>query len=224
MKKMLIFFLWMVKLYSYDIEIYSKEEIFFEKDILEYKIVEIPKNSVFNIKQKSSNSFEFDSNDLGQYKIAFTSISGEVIEEVINVIGKNYTLQDIEVLFKSNKIYDCIREIYLYSSDNIQSQKLIYQYLLTKSAEKENIDYILNVFSTSTLFIKNFEFEQENFLEQLFLNKKEMGDVRAEVLILNLLKEYNSYYAFLYGKYCLENGIEQEKGVLELKKLVEDAS
>ena len=219
MKKMLIFFLWMVKLYSYDIEIYSKEEIFFEKDILEYKIIEIPKNSVFNIKQKSSNSFEFDSSDLGQYKIAFTSISGEVIEEVINVIGKNYTLQDIEVLFKSNKIYDCIREIYLYSSDNIQSQKLIYQYLLTKSAEKENIDYILNVFSTSKLFIKNFEFEQENFLEQLFLNKKEMGDVRAEVLILNLLKEYNSYYAFLYGKYCLENGIEQEKGVLELKKL-----
>ena len=104
MKKMLIFFLWMVKLYSYDIEIYSKEEIFFEKDILEYKIIEIPKNSVFNIKQKSSNSFEFDSSDLGQYKIAFTSISGEVIEEVINVIGKNYTLQDIEVLFKSNKI------------------------------------------------------------------------------------------------------------------------
>ena len=222
MKKMLIFFLWMVKLYSYDIEIYSKEEIFFEKDILEYKIIEIPKNSVFNIKQKSSNSFEFDSSDLGQYKIAFTSISGEVIEEVINVIGKNYTLQDIEVLFKSNKIYDCIREIYLYSSDNIQSQKLIYQYLLTKSAEKENIDYILNVFSTSKLFIKNFEFEQENFLEQLFLNKKEMGDVRAEVLILNLLKEYNSYYAFLYGKYCLENGKKKEKGVLELKKLVDE--
>ena len=52
MKKMLIFFLWMVKLYSYDIEIYSKEEIFFEKDILEYKIVEIPKNSVFNNNQK----------------------------------------------------------------------------------------------------------------------------------------------------------------------------
>ena len=49
-----------------------------------------------------------------------------------------------------------------------------------------------------------------------------MGDVRAEVLILNLLKEYNSYYAFLYGKYCLENGIEQEKGVLELKKLVDE--
>ncbi len=41
-------------------------------------------------------------------------------------------------------------------------------------------------------------------------------------MILNLLKEYNSYYAFLYGKYCLENGIEQEKGVLELKKLVDE--
>lgn len=222
MKKMLIFFLWMVKIYSYDIEIHSTDEIFFEEDILEYKIIETPKNAIFDIKRNSNNSFGFSSNDLGQYKIEFTTNQGEKIEEIINVIGKKYTLQDIEILFKSNSIYDNIKQIYLYSSDNIQSQKLIYQYLLNKSIEKENIDYILNVFSVSKLFNKNFEFEQEKFLEQLFLNKKEMRDIRAEVLILNFLKEYNSYYAFLYGKYSLENGINQEKGILELKKLVEE--
>ncbi len=221
MKKKWIFFLWIVKLYSYDIEIYTKDEIFFENDIVEYKILEMPNNAKFNINQKTNNSIEFESDNFGQYKISYTNILGETTEQLINIIGKKYTLQDIDTLFKSNKIYDGIKEIYLRSNDIVESQKTIYQYLLNKSTEKENIDFILNVFSTTKLFIKNFEFEQERFLEQLFLTKKDMGDIRAQVLVLKLLKGYNSYYAFTYAKYCVENGINETEGVSELKKLID---
>lgn len=221
MKKKWIFFLWIVKLYSYDIEIYTKDEIFFENDIVEYKIVETPDNAKFSINQKSNNSVEFESDIFGQYKISFTDNLGETAEQTINIVGKKYTLQDIETIFKSNKIYDGIKEIYLRADDIVESQKLIYQYLLNKSTEKENIDFILNVFSMSQLFFKNFEFEQEKFLEQVFLTKKEMGDIRAQVLILKLLKEYNSYYAFTYAKYCLENGINETDGILVLKRLID---
>lgn len=202
-------------------EIFREKQLFFEKDIVKYEVLSSAFQGVFKLEKKLANSYVFKGNDLGFYSFIFFNEFGEKIKIIIEVKGKKYNKDEINKLFQNKNFYEGIKEIYMYAENTLESQKLVYEYLKEKCKEKDNIDFILNSFLVSKMFLKNFEHEQKEFLEKIYLTKKNMGDVRAEVLTLSFLKKYDKTYEILHGKRALETGINEKEAMADLEKAVE---
>lgn len=199
---------------------YIKTPLNLKENARSYNELEDPKDSNYYV-EKKENYYYFSRNDRSYYKISFFGNFSEEELKELNFHRKIYEYSEIEKTLEIGPYYQKIKELYLNSKDPSETRGLIYKYLYGNINVKDNIDKLLNIFGITKMFFKNFEGEQLEFLEKLFVGKKEIKDRRGEMASLSILKDYNSFYDFLYGKRAIETGINEAEGVNTLLTLVE---
>ena len=220
MKKIFVFIILSSLIWAIETEVFSKKRIFFEKDITNLKVLTQPAFSKYNIDKIEINSFVFSADTIGLYEIVFFDEFSQEIREKIRVTGKTYTKESVKKILDTNTYQKGIKEIYTFSENPLDTNKIIYDYYLEKSKKKDNIDEILNAFLIVKKYFKNFEFEQKEFLEKLYNIKSTAKDTRAQVLILSFLKEYDKKYMIEYGRLALQVGINEKEALIDLENQV----
>lgn len=221
MKKIFVFIILSSLVWAIETEVFTKKRIFFEKDITNLKVLTQPAFSKYEIDKIEINSFVFSADTIGLYEIVFFDEFSQEIKEKIRVIGKTYTKESVKKILDTNAYQKGIKEIYTFSENPLDTNKIIYDYYLEKSRKKDNIDEILNAFLIVKKYFKNFEFEQKEFLEKLYNIKSNAKDTRAQVLILSFLKEYDKKYLIEHGRLALQVGINEKEALLDLENQVD---
>ncbi len=220
MKKIFVFIILSSLIWAIETEVFSKKRIFFEKDITNLKVLTQPAFSKYNIDKLEINSFVFSADTIGLYEIVFFDEFSQEIREKIRVTGKTYTKESVKKILDTKTYQKGIKEIYTFSENPLDTNKIIYDYYLEKAKKKDNIDEILNAFLIVKKYFKNFEFEQKEFLEKLYNIKSTAKDTRAQVLILSFLKEYDKKYMIEYGRLALQVGINEKEALIDLENQV----
>lgn len=220
MKKIFVFIILSNLIWSIETEIFLQKHIFFEKDITNLKVLTKPILSKFEIKKLGVNSIIFWADTIGEYEISFTDEFGQEYVEKIKVKGKNYHRESIKEILETKGYVEAIFELYTYSENSLVTNKLLYEYYLEKAKNNGNIDEILNAFLFINKYFKNLSFEQKEFLQKLYTIKVNIKDIRAQVLVLSFLKEYDKKYIIEHGKLALESGINVKEALDNLEKEV----
>lgn len=220
MKKIFVFIIISSIVFAIETEVFTKKRIFFEKDISNLKVLTQPAFSKYDIEKLEINSFIFSADTIGLYEIVFFDEFGQEIRKKIKVTGKTYNKESIKKILDTKTYQKGLKEIYTFSENPVDTNELIYDYYLEKAKKKDNIDEILNAFLGVKKYFKNFEFEQKEFLENLYKIKTKMNDIRSQVLILSFLKGYDKKYLLDHGRLALQVGINEKEALLDLENLV----
>lgn len=210
-------------IFSIDISVFSENEIKSNSEILSFKLISEPLDANYELNKTNINSLKFLPKTAGNYIVEYVDIDGNAIQTNFNVKGKTYEIDEVFRSLKSSDIYETIKNMYMNTENPIETQRYIYENLITLSKEKESIDKVLNIYRATNLFFKNFRFEKKEFLEKIYEIKENSGDLRGEVLVLQELKQYDSKYILLHGEKALLSGIDVFEGLEDLKKLVDDS-
>ena len=128
MKKIFVFIILSSLIWAIETEVFSKKRIFFEKDITNLKVLTQPAFSKYNIDKIEINSFVFSADTIGLYEIVFFDEFSQEIREKIRVTGKTYTKESVKKILDTNTYQKGIKEIYTFSENPLDTNKIIYDY------------------------------------------------------------------------------------------------